>query len=64
MTNIVILGGGIGGLPMAFEMQSRLKQGEKITVVSNSDSFQFVPSNPWVAVNWRTGETFASIYRQ
>jgi sulfide:quinone oxidoreductase len=51
MTNIVILGGGIGGLPMAFEMQSMLKQGEKITVVSNSDSFQFVPSNPWVAVN-------------
>jgi sulfide:quinone oxidoreductase len=41
---------------MAFEMQSMLKQGEKITVVSNSDSFQFVPSNPWVAVNWRTRE--------
>ena len=23
-------------------------------VVSDSEWFQFVPSNPWVAVNWRT----------
>jgi sulfide:quinone oxidoreductase len=56
MTHIVIIGGGIGGIPMAFEMRSLLKKGEHITVVSNSDSFQFVPSNPWVAVNWRTRE--------
>jgi len=56
MTHIVILGGGIGGIPMAFEMRALLKQGERITVVSNSDSFQFVPSNPWVAVNWRSRE--------
>jgi len=56
MTHIVIIGGGIGGIPMAFEMRTLLKKGEHITVVSNSDSFQFVPSNPWVAVNWRTRE--------
>ena len=47
MTHIVI----IGGIPMAFEMRPLLKQDERITVASNSDSFQFVPSNPWVAVN-------------
>jgi sulfide:quinone oxidoreductase len=56
MAHIVIIGGGIGGIPMAFEMHPLLKQDEQITVVSNSDSFQFVPSNPWVAVNWRTRE--------
>jgi sulfide:quinone oxidoreductase len=56
MAHIVIIGGGIGGIPMAFEMRTLLKSGERITVVSNSDSFQFVPSNPWVAVNWRTRE--------
>ena len=56
MTHIVIIGGGIGGIPMAFEMRPLLKHDERITVVSNSDRFQFVPSNPWVAVNWRTRE--------
>lgn len=56
MTHIVIIGGGIGGIPMAFEMRNLLKSGEEITVVSNSRSFQFVPSNPWVAVDWRTRE--------
>jgi sulfide:quinone oxidoreductase len=56
MTHIVILGAGLGGMPLAYEMQHKLKPGEKITVVSNSPKFQFVPSNPWVAVNWRERE--------
>jgi len=54
MTHIVILGAGIGGIPMAYEMKELLKSGEKITVISNSDHFQFTPSNPWVAVRWRS----------
>lgn len=54
MTHIVVLGAGIGGIPMAYEMKDLLKKGEEITVISNTDIFQFVPSNPWVAVNWRT----------
>jgi len=53
MTHIVILGAGIGGLPMAYEMKDLLKKDEEITVISNNDYFQFVPSNPWVAVHWR-----------
>jgi sulfide:quinone oxidoreductase len=56
MTHIVILGAGIGGVPMAYEMKELMRKGEEITVISNSDSFQFVPSNPWVAVNWRSKE--------
>ncbi|OEJ68539.1 NAD(P)/FAD-dependent oxidoreductase [Magnetovibrio blakemorei] len=54
MTHIVVLGAGIGGIPMAYEMKENLKNGEKITVISNTDTFHFVPSNPWVAVNWRS----------
>ncbi|BFT31018.1 FAD-dependent oxidoreductase [Alteromonas sp. D210916BOD_24] len=54
MKNIVIVGAGIGGLPMAYELREKLgKKRHCITVVSDSPTFQFVPSNPWVAVNWR-----------
>jgi sulfide:quinone oxidoreductase len=54
MAHIAILGAGLGGIPMAFEMNEKLRQGDHITVISNTPSFHFVPSNPWVAVNWRS----------
>lgn len=54
MSHIVILGAGIGGMPMAFEMRECARPADKITVISNNPKFHFVPSNPWVAVNWRT----------
>ncbi|SOD91175.1 NAD(P)/FAD-dependent oxidoreductase [Caenispirillum bisanense] len=53
MTHVVIMGAGIGGIPMAYEMKQELKHGDRVTVVSNQPTFHFVPSNPWVAVNWR-----------
>ena len=59
MAHVVIMGAGIGGLPAAYEMKAALKKlgGEhEVTVVSNVDYFHFVPSNPWVAVGWRTRE--------
>ena len=54
MAHIVIIGAGIGGLPMAYEMRENARAEDKITVISNNPRFHFVPSNPWVAVNWRT----------
>lgn len=54
MAHIVILGAGIGGMPMAYELKALLGADDRITVVSNTNTFHFVPSNPWVAVNWRT----------
>ena len=54
MAHIVILGAGIGGMPMAFEMRENARAEDRITVISNAPNFHFVPSNPWVAVNWRT----------
>jgi sulfide:quinone oxidoreductase len=59
MAHVVIMGAGIGGLPAAYEMKDALNKigkDHEVTVVSNVDYFHFVPSNPWVAVGWRTKE--------
>jgi sulfide:quinone oxidoreductase len=54
MAHVVIIGASIGGLPAAYESRTLLDRKHKVTVISNVDYFQFVPSNPWVAVGWRT----------
>ncbi|WP_018152762.1 NAD(P)/FAD-dependent oxidoreductase [Leeia oryzae] len=53
MAHIVIMGAGIGGMPAAYELRAKLDASHRITVVNATDYFQFVPSNPWVAVGWR-----------
>lgn len=53
MAHIVILGAGTGGMPCAYEVREMLSTEHKVTVVNERDYFQFVPSNPWVAVGWR-----------
>ena len=53
MAHIVIMGAGIGGMAMAYEMRAKAGKADVVTVVSNTPKFYFVPSNPWVAVNWR-----------
>jgi sulfide:quinone oxidoreductase len=53
MANIVIVGAGLGGMPMAFEMKEQARKEDTVTVISDKDYFHFVPSNPWVAVDWR-----------
>ncbi|RTL54957.1 MAG: NAD(P)/FAD-dependent oxidoreductase [Rhodocyclaceae bacterium] len=53
MAHIVIIGAGIGGMPMAYEMRHMARKEDRITVVTNNPKFHFVPSNPWVAVKWR-----------
>jgi sulfide:quinone oxidoreductase len=54
MAHIVVLGAGTGGMPAAYELREALGAEHKITVINERDYFQFVPSNPWVAVGWRT----------
>jgi sulfide:quinone oxidoreductase len=56
MAHIVILGAGIGGMPAAYELRAALDRSHRITVVNAVDYFQFVPSNPWLAVGWRERE--------
>ncbi|MEJ2321986.1 MAG: FAD/NAD(P)-binding oxidoreductase [Gammaproteobacteria bacterium] len=53
MAHIVVLGAGTGGMPAAYELRDELGKEHRITVINERDYFQFVPSNPWVAVGWR-----------
>ena len=56
MAHIVIVGAGTGGMPAAYEMRHALDRVHRITMVNALADFQFVPSNPWVAVGWRDRE--------
>ena len=54
MTHIVVLGAGIGGVSMAYELREHIgRNNADITLLSNNDYFQFTPSNPWVGVGTR-----------
>ncbi len=53
MAHIVVLGAGTGGMPAAYELRAELGKEHRITVINERDYFQFVPSNPWLAVGWR-----------
>ena len=53
MSHVVVLGAGLGGVLMAYEMKAKLGPADKLTVVNLGSTFSFVPSNPWVAVGWR-----------
>jgi sulfide:quinone oxidoreductase len=48
-------------MPAAYEMRDALGKEHQVTVINASDTFQFVPSNPWLGVGWRKREeiTFA-----
>ena len=56
MAHVVVLGAGLGGACMAYELHDRLGPGHGISVVNNGSRFSFAPSNPWVAVGWREQE--------
>src|SRR5665213_2446708 len=54
MAHVVVLGAGLGGTIMAYTMKEKLGHGDQVTVVTQGTKYSFVPSNPWVAVGWRT----------
>jgi sulfide:quinone oxidoreductase len=54
MAHVVIIGASTGGLPAAYDVREVLGNGHEVTVISNVENFTFVPSNPWVAVGWRS----------
>ena len=56
MAHIVVLGAGLGGTIMAYELRDALDASHRISVVNKGAQFSFVPSNPWVAVGWRKRE--------
>ena len=56
MAHVVVLGAGLGGAIMAYELKDQLRPEDKVTVVTKDPTYHFVPSNPWIAVGWRDRE--------
>jgi sulfide:quinone oxidoreductase len=56
MSRIVVVGAGLGGMSAAYELRETLGKGHEITLVGKGEQFGFTPSNPWLAVGWRTPE--------
>lgn len=56
MPHIVIIGSGLGGVPMALEMRQQAHRHDTVSVITDHPHFCFTPSNPWVAVGWRRPE--------
>ncbi|TCN84971.1 NAD(P)/FAD-dependent oxidoreductase [Shewanella fodinae] len=53
MTKVVVIGAGLGGVSAAFELKQRLPADSEVMVINERPDFQFVPSNPWVALGER-----------
>jgi sulfide:quinone oxidoreductase len=53
---IVVQGAGLGGTIAAYEINGAVKNRAEVMMISDSDTYSFVPSNPWVAVRWREPE--------
>lgn len=53
MAHIVIVGAGLGGIPMALEMKTQVEKTDRVTLIGDDPIYHFVPSNPWVGVGWR-----------
>jgi len=43
-------------MPAAYEIKEEISKEHQVTLINASSTFQFVPSNPWIAVGWRTRE--------
>ncbi|TPQ52695.1 pyridine nucleotide-disulfide oxidoreductase [Prosthecomicrobium hirschii] len=56
MARVAVLGAGLGGVIMAYELRDILGPQHEIAVVNKGSKYSFVPSNPWVAVGWRDRE--------
>ncbi len=59
VAHVVVLGGGLGGTIAAYELREKLGPKHQISIVTNGDHFNFVPSNPWVGAGWRDREAVA-----
>lgn len=53
MVHVVVMGAGLSGTIMAYELLPLLRQEDDLTVIGQRPRDHFVPSNPWVAIGWR-----------
>ncbi|GAC1676448.1 MAG: FAD/NAD(P)-binding oxidoreductase [Steroidobacteraceae bacterium] len=56
MAHVIVMGAGIGGIPAAFALRKHLGKEHRVTLIGARPYFEFTPSNPWIAVGWRTAE--------
>ncbi|MGM0481994.1 MAG: NAD(P)/FAD-dependent oxidoreductase [Pseudomonadota bacterium] len=53
MSKVIVVGAGLGGVSAAFELREELPESATIEVIHEGEEFNFVPSNPWVALGTR-----------
>ena len=53
MAHVVVVGAGLGGVIVSYEVKDHLGPDHQVTVINKGSTYSFVPSNPWVAVGWR-----------
>jgi sulfide:quinone oxidoreductase len=53
MAEIVVIGAGLSGTLMAYELLPQLRKGDRLSVIAQGAVCHFVQSNPWVAIGWR-----------
>lgn len=53
---IVVVGAGLGGTIAAYEIRGAVKDRAEVMMIGDSETYSFIPSNPWVAVRWREPE--------
>ena len=53
MATVVVVGAGLGGMSAAYELKAELGKKHEVILVNDKPDFEFNPSNPWIAVEWR-----------
>jgi sulfide:quinone oxidoreductase len=56
MAEVVVVGAGLSGTLMAYELIAQLRPQDRLTVIGQGPRYHFVPSNPWIAIGWRKRE--------
>ena len=60
MANVVVIGGGLGGLPTAYELRHYLPKKHTVTLISDKPQFTFIPGLIRVALNLNPLEPFGN----
>ncbi len=53
MATVIVIGAGLGGMSAAYELKAELGKQPEVILINNKPDFEFTPSNPWIAVEWR-----------
>lgn len=54
MKRTIVVGAGLGGISVVYELRQKLNKAHEVMLTGEGAEFQFVPSNPWVALGERS----------